>query len=163
MLTLKMMMNTPLHSSSMQAEAQRLAQMRYPCTGLMLTCDKGQKHLAFPKYWQKAQVDTCVAEFLRSDDNALALLTGDKSDIIALNVDVAKQEDIRLGRADGMQLFKDLIDKHGLPASTPVSQTATGGLHYIFSLSKSLAAGLEKASNQTKLQVDGQESTLDIR
>ena len=97
----------------------------------MLTCDKGQKHLAFPKYWQKAQVDTCVAEFLRSDDNALALLTGDKSDIIALDVDVAKQEDVRLGRADGMQVFKDLIDKHGLPASTPVSQTATGGLHYI--------------------------------
>lgn len=60
--------------------------------------------------------------------------------------------------------MEELLQKHGpLPESTPVSQTATGGRHYLFSLSGSLAAGLESARNATKLHIDGQEATWDVR
>eukprot|EP00891_Asterochloris_glomerata_P005824 jgi/Astpho2/5824/fgenesh1_pg.00080_%23_73_t len=97
------------------------------------------------------------------DDNALALLTGDKSDIFALDVDVAKAEDLRLGRHDGVDAIEKLINENGIPPHTPISLTPSGGKHYLFSISKSLAKGLERASNQTKLVLEGKETTIDIR
>ena len=144
-------------------EAQRLSKTGYPCTGLILKYESGQKKLYFPKRWQKAQPDTCLTDFMRPDDNALALLTGNKSDIFALDADVAKAEDLRLGRLDGVQVMEALINKNGIPTNTPVASTPSGGKHYLFSISKSLAQGLEKATNQTKLVLDGNETTIDIR
>ena len=144
-------------------EAQRLCKLKYPCTGLSLTHADGRKILGFPRAWQKATHETSLTHYVTQEDNALAILTGDKSDILALDVDLAKPDDLAVGRVDGASLFDELVQSHGLPSEVPISQTATGGRHVLFSLTKSLSAGLHTAKNQTKLVVDGRESTLDVR
>lgn len=122
----------------------------------------GKQLSAFASGWQKARPDTSM-DFFTQSNNGLVLCTGEHSDIIALDLDKPKPDDAAAGRLDGIQLMHALIEQHGPILGAPVQRTGSGGEHILFSLSSSLEHGLLKAKNQTKLRVDGKETTIDIR
>lgn len=150
-------------SSQVLAEAKRLQQLDFACAGICITGGTTSKKLSsFPSGWQKSQPETCM-DYFSDNHNGLILCTGEHSDIIALDLDKLKPDDEIAGRTDGLKLMHELIDHHGFPQHVPIQQTGSGGEHMLFSLSKSLEQGLNKAKNQTKLKVDGKETTIDIR
>lgn len=122
---------------------------------------RGNKQFCFKSGWNHCTLDT-TREFIAEHDNGLALITGDRSDVIAVDVDKMKPGDTEEGRLDGLQLIDDLIQQHG-PLECPTQLSGSGGRHYIFSLSKSLDAGLNAASNTQKMRYQGQPVTIDIR
>lgn len=150
-------------SAVILAEARKLQDLGFACAGVCVTAGpKGKRLSAFPQGWQKSKPETCMDYFSESH-NGLILCTGEHSDILALDVDVPKPDDLAAGRLDGLKVIESLIDQHGLPAHVPVQQTGSGGQHLLFSLSGSLQEGLNNSKNQTKLRVDGKETTIDIR
>lgn len=140
----------------------KLQKHGFACVGLTIAHGQNGKRLGFHSGWQKAKAERCE-EYFTEGDNAVAIVTGDASDTIVIDVDKAKEADLQAGRRDGLQLMDILIAQHGLPSATPVQQTGSGGRHYFFSLSESLSAGLKSAQNRTKLMFDNQATTIDIR
>ena len=139
--------------SAVHAEAARLHAAGYTVVGLRLTYDAvtARKRLHHKQAWQTAVHESCMTAFLATDDDALAVVTGDPSDLLAVDLDRPKAKDIAQGTGDAVAVVQELIDRHGLDASTPMARTASGGQHLLFSLSKSLAAGLSSAKNGSKL------------
>jgi len=113
--------------------------------------DKNQKNVAFPKRWTSATLES-FDQYFDKHNNGIALLTGDKSDLIVIDCDVLKEKDVSLGTLDGVEVFQALIDKYGIP-NCPIAQSATGGKHFFFSLSKSLEQGLLQTKNTSKIVV----------
>ncbi|KAF9344338.1 hypothetical protein BGX26_004512, partial [Mortierella sp. AD094] len=62
-----------------------------------------------------------------------------------------------------MASFEDLIDKHGLPENTPMQQSASGGTHFFFSLSRSMENGLNSTRNSTKIKINNIPMSIDTR
>ena len=144
-------------------EACNLRRNNYTVVGLTIRAGPHGKKLGFHSGWAKATPDTCLEHFHVEGDNALALVTGDASDLFVVDADLAKPDDVEGGRIDGFQLMETLIAEHGLPPNTPVQRTGTGGRHFLFSLSRSLQAGLHRAKNDTKISYKGQQTTIDVR
>jgi len=110
-----------------------------------------EKQIVWPNRWTSATLDTSVQYFSKYN-NGIAILTGDKSDLIVIDCDVLKAKDASNGMLDGVEIFKALIDKYGLP-ECPVARSSSGGRHYFFSLSKSLENGLIHTKNTTKISI----------
>lgn len=150
--------------SQVLAEAQRLRRCNLACTGISLfMTSAGKKHLVPKPRWQKTTHGNCLTEVVSEGDNALMLNTGDHSDIVALDLDVPKSDDVAAGRLDGLAIMQELFKKHGFHKSTPIQITGSGGQHVLFSLSKRLEHGLLSAKNATKVKIGGTETTIDIR
>jgi P4 family phage/plasmid primase-like protien len=149
----------------MEIEASKFLKLGYTSVGVVVSwdCDGAKKKIAFKQLWQHATKDTC-SRFFKETDNGIAILTGEVNDLYVIDCDVPKQKDIDLGIQDGVETFKSLIEKHGgLPGDVPIQRSASGGVHYFFSLSKSLHNGLLSEKNQTKVPVNGSQTTIDSR
>jgi len=120
-----------------------------------------KKGIVFKPAWERATLGT-YRSFFHADDNGIALVTGEASDIIVIDVDVLKEPE-RGSVQDGMVFWRDKIKEHGLPEKTPIQKTASGGMHYFFSLSKSIEKGLDSAKNAAKIKVDGMLTSIDVR
>lgn len=135
--------------STIAAEASRLHAAGYTVVGLRLAFDVAadRKRLFMKPAWQAARRDTCLDSFIGKDDDALAIVTGDASDVLAVDVDQLKSKDLEQGLRDGNLV----VEQHGFGDDMPpTAETASGGRHYLFSLSKSLQAGLLSAQNAAK-------------
>lgn len=149
----------------MEIEASKFLKLGYTSVGVVVSwdCDNAKKKIGFKQLWQHATKDTCF-RFFKETDNGIAILTGEVNDLYVIDIDVLKEKDIKLGIQDGVETFKLLIEKYGgLSEDVPIQRSASGGLHYFFSLSKSLQNGLLTEKNQTKVSVNGSLTTIDSR
>lgn len=148
-------------TTSIRAEAERLQAAGYAVMGVDLCFDTktSSKVLHCKTNWPHARVDTCLNTMFLPDDNALAILTGTSSDVLGVDLDALKPKDIKAGLSDAIQAITTLIDQHGLDPSVPKARTPSGGIHLLFKLSSSLAAGLNTAANGAKVA----DMTLDVR
>ena len=80
-----------------------------PSVAFGYKCKVGKKKLGFPRGWQQAHADTCITTLFEKQLTGLALVTGDGSDVLAVDLDVAKQKDVDRNIADGMLLWSDLL------------------------------------------------------
>jgi len=133
-------------------EAKRLQAAGYTVIGIHIGYDvvKAKKTIRFKQNWQTARMDTCLQNMFANDDQGLALVTGEASDLLAVDLDAPKAKDIELGVGNAIKVVNDLADQYGLHPSTPTATTPTGGMHMLFSLSKSLQEGLKSAANASK-------------
>ena len=138
---------------SIKAEATRLQAAGYCVMGVDLAFDPatGKKRPRFKTNWQHSRSDTCLQTMFTQDDNAMAIVTGDSSDVLAVDLDVPKPKDIEQGLGNALEVVKDLIDRHGLHPAVPIAITPSGGMHLLFKLSTSLSSGLQNASSGSKL------------
>ena len=142
-------------------EAKRLQTAGYTVMGIEISwnVDRNKKDVKFKSNWQTATPETCLHAFFSKDDQGLAIVTGDKSDVLAVDLDIPKPKDIEQGVGDGLAIVTALIEQHGLHPSVPIARTASGGMHLLFKLSASLEAGLASAQNAAKCA----NLTVDIR
>ena len=146
---------------NLAVEAKRLQAAGYAVMGIDISWNpvKNKKDVRFKRNWQMAIPETCLHTFFSNDDQGLAIVTGDKSDVLAVDFDVLKPKDIEQGVGDALAVVHDLIHKHGLHPSVPVAKTSSGGMHMLFRLSTTLEAGLQSAQNAAKCA----NLTMDIR
>ena len=124
----------------MEIEASKFLKLGYTSVGVFVSwdCDNAKKKIVFKQLWQHATKDDSWSRFFKETDNGIAILTGEVNDLYVIDCDIPKQRDIELGILDGVETFKSLVEKHGgLPEDVPIQRSASGGLHYFFSLSKS--------------------------
>lgn len=143
------------------AEAKRLQAAGYAVMGIQLEWDtnKQQKSMSFKRNWQTAEPDTCLHLYFQQEDQGLAIVTGDKSDVFVVDLDIPKPQDIQEGFTNAVIHVQGLIDQYGLHPSVPTARTASGGMHLFFKLSSTLQAGLLSAANGVKCA----NMTLDCR
>ena len=101
-------------------------------------------------------------EFVDYRDNAVAIITGEASDLLVIDADHLKVKEQGIVQ-DRLQLLNGLIMQHGLPEQTPIQMTGSGGKHLFFCASGSLQEGLLQAHNRSKVCVDGKPTSLDVR
>lgn len=144
--------------------AAKLVNMGYTCVsaGLSWNAQTSKKKVTYSFNWQKAKLHNCLEEFVSDSCNALAIVTGEPSDLIVLDVDQVKEAE-QGNVLDGAEVMQLLIAKHGLPPQVPVARTGSGGTHYYFSLSQSMTHGLFNTQNRSKVLVGGKPSTIDVR
>ncbi|KAF9347879.1 hypothetical protein BGX26_000672, partial [Mortierella sp. AD094] len=85
--------------------------------------------------------------------NAVALVTGEPSDLIVIASDVQKPKDLEANIQCGKLVFDSLVQELELPDNTPI-QESVFGRRYFFSMSKSLENGLLSAKTTSKLSID---------
>ncbi|KAG0373594.1 hypothetical protein BGX24_011490, partial [Mortierella sp. AD032] len=145
-------------------KAQEYISLEYVAMGMTLRWDEDtqRKKTTFHSGWNLAGLHNC-SEFFGRRDNAIALVTGEPSDLIVVDCDIQKPKDLEAGIQCGKLVFQQLVQEKGLPEGTPVQKTASGGMHYFFSLSKSLENGLLSARNMIKICVNEAPYTIDTR
>lgn len=124
---------------------------------------KAGKEIHFPfAEWNKAGPATPDHHPLVSDRyNGLAIVTGRASDVLVIDADRAKPGE---ACADGVEVMERLAGQQGLPESTLVAHSGSGGRHYLFSYSKTLAAGLRAdVAGRAKLELGGVRASVDSR
>ncbi|KAF8924262.1 hypothetical protein EDD21DRAFT_429505 [Dissophora ornata] len=148
----------------MEVHAKTFTELGLVPVGIRLQWNQqaSRKKIEFKPMWQRAKLGT-YKDYFNNEDNGIALVTGEPSDLIVVDCDVQKDSDRDNGIQDGMALFGALVEQHGLPENTPIQRSASGSLHYFFSLSKSIEGGLQKASSTTKLRIDNSPSSIDTR
>lgn len=148
----------------MNIHAGKYVEKGYAVTTLRLSYDEQtrRKICKFGKKWEHATKDNCMQEFVNANDNAIALLTGDQSDLLVIDADLPKDKE-KDTVADGLTLLQQLMQDHGLYDKVPRQRTGSGGLHLFFSITKSVAEGLISASNRAKIHVNGVPTTIDVR
>jgi len=124
--------------------------------------ENNKKQVLFKQLWQNAVPDT-HASFFKNTDNGIALLTGEVNDLYVVDCDLLKEKDVTLGTMCGVAVFSDLIKSNKLPENTSIQRSASGGMHYFFSLSKSFGNGLLSGKNTSKLVVNGNSTSIDTR
>lgn len=148
----------------MLGHACLLARKGYTPVSVDLGWDNNKKKLSFPyKAWQTATPCTPDSHPMVSDSyNGLVLVTGQASDLVVIDTDRAKAG---VDAADGLEHFREVVSRRGpLPDNTVVAATGSGGRHYLFSYSKSVAAGLRPdVPGRSMLTIDGVRATIDSR
>ena len=152
-------------AATIKAESVRLQKLKYATTGCCLTWNSrtNKKSLSYPRSWQHSTYESCVDNNFGAGYTALALVTGDASDIFVVDLDGPKPSDVALGVADGREVFAKLCETHGGLDHVPCQRTGNDGRHFFFSLSKTLMAGLQSAKNRSKIKVDARPTTIDTR
>lgn len=132
----------------------------FPCS---LYEENGQKKPRFDKGWQGVKLQTCLGLFDGTSHNAIALKTGNDSDVVVLDLDKLKDKEV--GRlSDGIDVIEKKFEEHGTDILSYLNvRTGSAGRHIIFSLSKSMEAGLTAINNNAKLVIDGKATTVDVR
>lgn len=121
-----------------------------------LTVVDGTKRFRPHAPWKTATHDNCLQQHVREGGNCHALITGLPSDLVVVDLDVGKE-----GKRCGVTAWQSKE-----PASNaPIVFTPTGGMHLYYSLSKSVAAGLNMTANTTDVSVDDEEgcTSIDVR
>lgn len=137
-------------SDAVLTEASRLQKAGYTVMGVQLIHDNGKKSITFKLAWHSAKHAQCLDTMFSKNDNALALITGEASDLLAVDADALKPKDRERGLEDAVERLETLSSQNGLPEGTPVATTPSGGRHYLFSMSRTLSAGLISAKNAAK-------------
>ena len=147
----------------MEKAIKSLLSLDYAVTTFTLKYDteRCKKVLHFKRCWQQANVQS-YQEFVDYKDNAVAIITGEASDLLVNDADCLKPKEQGTVQ-DGLELLNGLIMQHGLPDGNPVQITGSGGKHLFFSASGSLRDGLLLANNRSKLYVDGKPTSLNVR
>ena len=148
----------------MEIHAKNYLDQGYTSIGLTVqySHENQKKQVLFKQLWQNAVPDT-YASFFKNTDNGIAILTGEINDLYVVDCDLLKDKDISLGIACGVSVFSDLIEANFLDKNTPIQQSASGGMHYFFSLSKSFENGLLSGKNTSKLVVNEKQTSIDTR
>ncbi|KAG0007943.1 hypothetical protein BGZ80_004048, partial [Entomortierella chlamydospora] len=148
----------------MEASAQRYVDLGYTAVGINLSWDDDmqQKRFVPKKLWQHATLENWRCYFDKRD-NGIAIVTGEASDLLVVDCDLQKPKDAKSNVRCGMLAFASWVSAKGLPANTPIQESASGGRHYFFSLFKSLADGLLSAKSTTKLSVQNESYSIDTR
>ncbi|KAF9194515.1 hypothetical protein BGZ49_003151, partial [Haplosporangium sp. Z 27] len=148
----------------MELAAQKYIDLGYAAVGIKLSWDSEaqQKKIGFKKLWQHATLENWRSYF-DERDNGAAIVTGEASDVIVVDCDLQKPKDAESNVQCGMLAFTNCVSTKGLPADTPIQESASGGRHYFFSLSKSLADGLLSAKGITKLSMENESYSIDTR
>ena len=151
--------------SKVLSAARDYQQKGYVVLPVKLWEQDGGKGSKFLPSWSKAKLEDCLDLFAQlSDCNGLAIKTGEESDLIAVDGDRLKPKDAEAGLLDGVEVMNNKFQEHGDDSLLYVpAKTGSDGRHWLFSLSKSKAAGLVKQTNNAKLIVGGQRTTIDIR
>jgi P4 family phage/plasmid primase-like protien len=140
--------------------SHKYADMGFATTGTRLIWKEGRK-VPTPRWkWQDATLDN-YDKYYESRDNGIMLLTGGDNDIIAIDIDILKTEDVKKGVLDGHKVFDEIIQK--IPEKTPIQLTPSGGHHYLFSLTKSIDLGLIFNKSISKLMYKGEHTTIDCK
>ncbi|KAF9424629.1 hypothetical protein BGZ76_003495 [Entomortierella beljakovae] len=149
----------------MEAYSQRYFDLGYAAVGIKLSWDEEaqQKKIGFKKLWQHATLENWREYFEERSDNGVAIITGEASDVIVVDCDLQKPKDLDSNIHCGMLAFTSWVQEKGLPENTPIQESASGGHHYFFSLSKSLANGLLSVKSITKLSVQNETYSIDTR
>lgn len=135
-------------------EARMLASHGIPCVGLNISLRDGHKALQFDRSWKDAEASRWN-ERVSEGHNGLAALTGSRSDLYVLDIDV---------KDDGMDAFRYLEGRfERVPESVPRVRTGNGGLHLYFSLSASRAAGLRDTKCRSRIRYEGDPMGIDTR
>ncbi|KAF9426826.1 hypothetical protein BGZ76_002584 [Entomortierella beljakovae] len=121
-----------------------------------------KKNQRFKPMWDRATIGT-YRDYFETEDTGIALLTGEPSDLIVIDCDVLKENDRSNGVGDGIAAFQTLVCEYGLPDNTPEQCTPSGGVHYFFSLSKSMENGLTLIKNSTKIKINDTPMSIDTR
>eukprot|EP00243_Klebsormidium_subtile_P007488 TRINITY_DN332_c0_g1_i2.p1 TRINITY_DN332_c0_g1~~TRINITY_DN332_c0_g1_i2.p1 ORF type:complete len:385 (-),score=50.11 TRINITY_DN332_c0_g1_i2:1061-2215(-) len=109
---------------------------------------------ASDKSWKEANLGNCLQEFAKPGRNSIAIVM-EHSDIYALDVDV---------KDGGFEALDRMVTENDVfPDDTPHVITGNGGLHLLFSLSKSEDAGLLNSSNRAKIPYSGEVVGIDVR
>ncbi|GAQ88995.1 hypothetical protein KFL_004770030 [Klebsormidium nitens] len=105
--------------------------------------------------WSQANYGNCLSEeFAKPGRNSIAIVT-EASDIFAVDVDV---------KDGGFKALERMLEEHGgFVDDTPRVTTGNGGLHILFSLSKSEKAGLRNSRNRARIWYKGERVGIDIR
>jgi P4 family phage/plasmid primase-like protien len=148
----------------MEIYAKDYLALGYTSIGLTVSYspENNKKQILFKQLWQNVVPDT-YASFFKNTDNGIALLTGEVNDLYVVDCDLLKEKDILLKTACGISVFSDLSKTNELPENTPIQRSASGGMHYFFSLSKSFENGLLSGKNTSKLVVNGIQTSIDTR
>ena len=80
-------------AATIKCEGVRLQKLKYTTTGCCLNWNSktGKKSLNYPRSWQHSTHETCVDNNFGAGYTALALVTGDSSDIFVIdNVQIKK-------------------------------------------------------------------------
>ena len=146
-------------------EALRLSALGYTTVSVNVMWDGSRKKLTFPSNgWQKAEAPTAASHpHVLEAHNGLAMITGRASDVLVVDADPIKPADGD-ALADGIAHMQACAARHGLPDGAPLAATGSGGRHYLFSLSKSVADGLDpQVPGRTKLTLRGVKASVDTR
>jgi putative DNA primase/helicase len=148
----------------MEGFAKAFIDMGFVPMGIYLWWDKqaNRKKQRFKPMWNRVTFGT-YRDYFQTDDNGIALITGEPSDLIVIDCDVLKESDKSSGVGDGLAAFQALVREHGLPDHTPEQRTPSGGAHYFFSLSKSMERGLNLTTNSAKIMINGAPVSIDTR
>jgi len=148
----------------MEIHAKDYLDQGYTSIGLTVKFnhENNKKQVLFKQLWQNAVPDT-YASFFKNTDNGIAILTGEVNDLYVVDCDLLKEKDIALETACGVSVFSELIKANKLPKNTPIQKSASGGMHYFFSLSKSFENGLLSGKNTSKLVINGNQTSIDTR
>ena len=104
----------------------------------------GNKDVRFVRGWKTATYSNCLTEHV-SDENGLAILTGEVSDLIVVDLD-------RTGdSADGVDAWQHVCESKGYETTGPSVSTPSGGKHLYYSYRASIAAGLLDAKCRTHI------------
>ena len=155
------MLSNEIMNPAIALEAKKLQAAGYAVMGVQVGWDvaKAKKCVHFKNAWQTTTPGECLHSMFRPEDTGLALVTGEKSDVLAVDLDVLKPKDVEQGLGDAVEAVERLIQEHGLHPAVPIAHTPTGGRHLLFKLSTSLEAGLKSAQNATKCA----NLTIDVR
>jgi len=123
----------------------------YVPIGVTLSWDVDRQQISLPAGWQNATLDTSKQYFSR-ENNGIAILTGERSDLIVVDCDVLEEKAQPQGMLDGTEIFQAMVDAYG-HVDCPIAKSANGGMQYFFSLSKSLAKGLKHADNASRIVI----------
>ena len=151
-------------SSPLLTAVDRYVTLGYACVTASLKWDEttGKKVVFYAPRWQKATRDNCAVEFTNPTHNAIAIVTGIASDLIVVDIDHPKPNEI--GKlVDGHEAMKSFVRTHSMSPHVPIATTGSGGKHYFFSASKSIQEGLRNSQNRAKLMIDGRPTTIDVR
>ena len=149
---------------TLQQESTRLATLGYTSIPVDLKWDRklGKKVPDYLKGWRQTTLDTCADLFRKHNYNSLAIATGEPSDLIVLDADVKKATEP--DSLDGVATINDLFKKHGSGQPCPVVHTPSGGVHYYYSLHKSIEGGLSNTKSRAKVfSVQGRTVCVDVR
>lgn len=152
------------HNETLLGAACDYVRQGYACVSAQVVFDDvtGKKKVRQKPEWQQATPDTSLDVFFDAAWNGLALVTGDASDMLVVDIDNLKDKEVDKVQ-DGWKLVSALVDRHGLPPETPIAVTGSGGWHWCFSLSKSQSHGLQHFANRSKVSYNGAPTSIDVR
>lgn len=131
----------------------------YCCGETGLTMDDGGKKVIRPlvpwSNFRTLESSMSLDNIWSTKPSAMYIVTGEASDLIVVDIDT---------KDGGLEAWRELCDiNEDVFPNAPIARSGTGGLHYYFGLSKSIAKGLAKASNRVSLEYNGSKVGIDIR